>query len=110
MLSCVADYRIAARKRLPRLAFDYLDGGAEDGDALRRNAEAYRQWLFKPRVLTDVSCCSSATQFFGREAAAPLIVGPTGLNGLFWPRVCQNSKTLDFRGSLYPSRRVTKPV
>jgi (S)-mandelate dehydrogenase len=37
-------------------------------------------------VLTDVSCCSSATQFFGREAAAPLIVGPTGLNGLFWPR------------------------
>lgn len=86
MLSCVADYRIAARKRLPRLAFDYLDGGAEDGDALRRNAEAYRQWLFKPRVLTDVSRCSSATQFFGREAAAPLIVGPTGLNGLFWPR------------------------
>ncbi|PZR49007.1 alpha-hydroxy acid oxidase [Paraburkholderia fungorum] len=86
MLSSVADYRIAARKRLPRLAFDYLDGGAEDGDALRRNAEAYRQWLFKPRVLTDVSCCSSATQFFGREAAAPLIVGPTGLNGLFWPR------------------------
>ena len=86
MLSCVADYRIAAQKRLPRLAFDYLDGGAEDGDALRRNTEAYRQWLFKPRVLTDVSRCSSATQFFGREAAAPLIVGPTGLNGLFWPR------------------------
>nr|WP_328822360.1 alpha-hydroxy-acid oxidizing protein [Paraburkholderia nemoris] len=51
MLSCVADYRIAAQKRLPRLAFDYLDGGAEDGDALRRNVEAYRQWLFKPRVL-----------------------------------------------------------
>ncbi len=86
MLSCVADYRIAAQKRLPRLAFDYLDGGAEDGDALRRNAEAYRRWLFKPRVLTDVSRCSSATQFFGREASAPLIVGPTGLNGLFWPR------------------------
>ncbi len=86
MLSCVADYRMAARKRLPRLAFDYLDGGAEDGDALRRNVDAYRQWLFKPRVLTDVSRCSTATQFFGREAAAPLIVGPTGLNGLFWPR------------------------
>jgi (S)-mandelate dehydrogenase len=85
MFLCVADYRIAARKRLPRLAFDYLDGGAEDGDALRRNSEAYRQWLFKPRVLTDVSHCSTATQFFGRDVAAPLIVGPTGLNGLFWP-------------------------
>jgi (S)-mandelate dehydrogenase len=86
MLACVADYRIAARRRLPRLAFDYLDGGAEDGDATRRNVDAYRQWLFKPRVLTDVSQCSLATRFFGRAAAAPLIVGPTGLNGLFWPR------------------------
>ena len=86
MVSSVADYRMAARRRLPRLAFDYLDGGAEDGDALRRNSDAYRQWLFKPRVLTDVSHCSSATQFFGRDAAAPMIVGPTGLNGLFWPR------------------------
>jgi (S)-mandelate dehydrogenase len=86
MLASVAEYRIAARRRLPRLAFDYLDGGAEDGDALRRNSDAYRQWLFKPRVLKDVSHCSSTTEFFGREAAAPLIVGPTGLNGLFWPR------------------------
>ncbi|SAL46792.1 FMN-dependent dehydrogenase [Caballeronia udeis] len=86
MLASVAEYRIAARRRLPRLAFDYLDGGAEDGDALRRNSGAYGQWLFKPRVLTDVSRCSSAMHFFGREAAAPLIVGPTGLNGLFWPR------------------------
>lgn len=86
MLASVAEYRIAARRRLPRLAFDYLDGGAEDGDALRRNSDAYRQWLFKPRVLKDVSHCSSTTEFFGCEAAAPLIVGPTGLNGLFWPR------------------------
>ena len=86
MLASVAEYRIAARRRLPRIAFDYLDGGAENGDALRRNSDAYRQWLFKPRVLTDVSRCSSTTQFFDREAAAPLIVGPTGLNGLFWPR------------------------
>ncbi|QDQ79684.1 alpha-hydroxy acid oxidase [Paraburkholderia megapolitana] len=86
MLSCVADYRLAARRRLPRLAFDYLDGGAEDGDALHRNREAYRQWCFSPRVLTDISHCSTATQFFGRTAAAPMVVGPTGLNGLFWPR------------------------
>lgn len=86
MVSSVADYRLAARRRLPRLAFDYLDGGAEDGDALERNNNAYKQWLFKPRVLKDVSVCSASTRFFGREAAAPMVVGPTGLNGLFWPR------------------------
>ncbi|VVE42224.1 alpha-hydroxy acid oxidase [Pandoraea cepalis] len=84
--SCVEDYRRAARRRLAKLAFDYLEGGAEDGDALRRNRDAFAQWGFAPRVMTDTSQCSSATTFWGREAAAPMAVGPTGLNGLFWPR------------------------
>ncbi|MCO5397776.1 alpha-hydroxy acid oxidase [Ralstonia soli] len=86
MLSCVEDYRVAARRRLPRIAFDYLEGGAEDGDALRRNRDAYSRLLFRPRVLNDVSRCSTATSVWGREMAAPMIVGPTGLNGLFWPQ------------------------
>lgn len=86
MFASVAQYREAARRRLPRLAFDYLDGAAEDGDALRSNADAFQQWRFKPRVMRDVAQCTSATEFFGRSAAAPCIVGPTGLNGLFRPR------------------------
>lgn len=86
MLSCVEDYRVAAKRRLPRIAFDYLEGGAEDGDALRRNRDAYSRQLFRPRVLNDVSQCSTATSVWGREMAAPMVVGPTGLNGLFWPQ------------------------
>lgn len=84
--SCVEDYRRAARRRLTKLAFDYLEGGAEDGDALRRNREAFGLWGFSPRVLADTSQMSSAATFWGRETAAPMVVGPTGLNGLFWPR------------------------
>ncbi|VVE70219.1 alpha-hydroxy-acid oxidizing enzyme [Pandoraea captiosa] len=84
--SCVEDYRLAARRRLTKLAFDYLEGGAEDGDALRRNRDAFGQWGFSPRVMTDTSQTSSKTTFWGRDAAAPMAVGPTGLNGLFWPR------------------------
>ncbi|AJC21538.1 alpha-hydroxy acid oxidase [Pandoraea pulmonicola] len=84
--SCVEDYRQAARRRLAKLAFDYLEGGAEDGDALRRNRDAFAQWGFSPRVLTDTSRTTSETAFWGRRAAAPMAVGPTGLNGLFWPR------------------------
>lgn len=84
--SCVEDYRLAARRRLTKLAFDYLEGGAEDGDALRRNRDAFGQWGFAPRVMTDTSQVSSKTTFWGREVAAPMAVGPTGLNGLFWPR------------------------
>ncbi|MGI4858240.1 MAG: alpha-hydroxy acid oxidase [Janthinobacterium lividum] len=84
----VAAFRAVAERRLARLAFDYLDGGAEDAHALQRNEQAYRAWLFQPRVLTDVRTCSLDARLPGArtDAAAPLIVGPTGLNGLFWPR------------------------
>ncbi|VVE47576.1 alpha-hydroxy acid oxidase [Pandoraea anhela] len=84
--SCVEDYRLAARRRLTKLAFDYLEGGAEDGEALRRNRAAFGQWGFAPRVMQDTSQTTSRTTFWGRDAAAPMAVGPTGLNGLFWPR------------------------
>ena len=86
MLACVDDYRAAARRRLSRIAFDYLDGGAEDGGMLERNRDAYARWLFRPRVMADVSRCTTATSVWGRGMAAPMIVGPTGLNGLFWHR------------------------
>lgn len=86
MFSSVDDYRVAARQRLSRLAFDYLEGGAEDLQALKRNREAYAQWAFTPRVLTDISQSSIATTLWGRSVSAPMVVGPTGLNGLFWPQ------------------------
>jgi len=85
MLPSVMDYRQRARRRLPRLAFDYLEGGAEDGLTLLRNRQAWAQVQFAPRVLVDVSQCSLDTQVMGAAARMPAIFGPTGLNGLFWP-------------------------
>lgn len=85
MLPSVMDYRAQARKRLPRLAFDYLDGGAEDGASLRRNVAAFGALEFVPEVLADVTDCHLQTTVLGAAAAMPAIVGPTGLNGLFWP-------------------------
>nr|WP_321895316.1 alpha-hydroxy acid oxidase [Paraburkholderia heleia] len=86
MFACVDDYRTAARRRLTRIAWDYLEGAAEDGDSMRAACDSFRRWQFRPRVMTDVSACSQTTSIWGREAAAPMAVGPTGLNGLFWPR------------------------
>lgn len=85
MLPSVMDYRTQARKRLPRLAFDYLEGGAENGVTLRRNIAAYGELEFLPQVLADVTGCALGTTVLGATAAMPAIVGPTGLNGLFWP-------------------------
>jgi len=85
MLPSVMDYRTQARKRLPRLAFDYLEGGAENGVTLRRNIAAYGELEFLPQVLADVTDCALGTTVLGATASMPAIVGPTGLNGLFWP-------------------------
>lgn len=86
MLPAVKDYRALARRRLSRFAFDYLDGGAEDGRTLLRNRAAYEQLLFRPRVLQDVTRVDASVQVFGQTLAMPAVVGPTGLNGLYWPR------------------------
>lgn len=85
MLPSVMDYRRRAQRRLPRLAFDYLEGGAEDGIAMARNASAYSALEFRPEVLVDVSECRLEVPLLGATAAMPAVVGPTGLNGLFWP-------------------------
>ena len=86
MLPAVKDYRALARRRLARFAFDYLDGGAEDGHTLARNLAAWQAVLFCPRALQDVTHVDPGIKLFGRAQAVPMLVGPTGLNGLYWPR------------------------
>lgn len=85
MLPAIDDYRDLARRRLARIAFDYLEGGAEDGAALERNRAAFDRVLFAPRVLVDVTDVDPGVEVFGRTLGAPMLVGPTGLNGLFYP-------------------------
>jgi len=86
LLAAVADYRALARRRLAKVAFDYLDLGAEDGAAIARNRAAFDRVRFMPRVLRDVAELDCGVPLLGVSQAAPFIVGPTGLNGLYWPR------------------------
>ncbi|GAA1866382.1 alpha-hydroxy acid oxidase [Pseudonocardia ailaonensis] len=75
----VADLRTRARKRLPRMVFDFVDGGAEDEVTLADNAAAFRRLSFRQRVLVDVSTRPQAVTVLGRELALPVVLGPTGL-------------------------------
>ena len=81
----VDDYRSLAKRRLPRMVFDYLDGGAESERGLHRNLEAFAATNFAPRRLVDVSRRSSSVSLFGRTLPTPFVVAPTGLNGALWP-------------------------
>ncbi|BBU32933.1 lactate dehydrogenase (plasmid) [Burkholderia sp. THE68] len=82
----VADLRDRAKARLPRIVFDYLEGGAEDEIGLRHNQDVFRRVRFQPRRLVDVSARSTQTTVLGKPMSAPLVIGPTGLNGIFWPK------------------------
>ncbi|HWE99938.1 MAG TPA: alpha-hydroxy acid oxidase [Caulobacteraceae bacterium] len=79
----IEDLRAMTHRRLPDFVLEYLEGGAEDEATLRRERRAYAGWRFVPRQLVDVSHRSLATTILGRPAPMPLIVAPTGLNGLF---------------------------
>jgi len=79
----IEDLRAMAHARLPRFALEYLEGGAEDEASLVRDRTAYAQWRFVPRQLVDVSHRSLDCTILGRPAPMPLVVAPTGLNGLF---------------------------
>lgn len=81
----VEDYRRLAAKRLPRMVFDYLEGGAESERGLGRNRAAFGAICFEPRRLFDVSRRDLSVELFGRTLPMPLVIAPTGLNGALWP-------------------------
>ncbi len=81
----VADLRRIARRRLPRGVFDYIDGGAEDELSLARNAAAFDQVEFAPRVLRDVSDVNTSTTLLGQPLAFPLVLAPTGFTRIAHP-------------------------
>jgi (S)-mandelate dehydrogenase len=81
----IEDLRAMAHRRMPRFVLEYLEGGAEEEASLLHDRSAFAQWRFTPRQLVDVSQRSLRTDLLGREAPLPLVVAPTGLNGLFWP-------------------------
>lgn len=78
--------RDAARARLPQAVFDFADGGAEDEWTLRRNEAAFRRWSFASRPLEGVAVRDQSVELFGQTLPSPVLIGPTGLAGLFWPR------------------------
>ena len=77
--------RELARRALPRPVFDFADGGAEDEHTLRRNEDAFAAFDFVPEPLSGAAIRNLSTVLFGKTLSMPVLIGPTGLAGLFWP-------------------------
>ncbi|KEA51285.1 mandelate dehydrogenase [Mangrovibacter sp. MFB070] len=76
------DLRKKARQTLPGFAFDYIDGGADDEYTLRHNTAIFDRWMFTPSVLKNASQRDLSVNLQGTHLSAPLMVAPTGYNGM----------------------------
>lgn len=81
--ACVADYREAARRRLPKVLFDYIDGGSYGETTLAANTGDLAALTLRQRVLRDVSKLSMGTEVFGQTLAMPVVLAPVGLGGMY---------------------------
>jgi L-lactate dehydrogenase (cytochrome) len=79
----LADHREAARKRLPRVLFDYIDGGSYAEQTLAANVADFAAVRLRQRVLQDVSALSLSTTIFGQTLSMPVALAPVGLAGLY---------------------------
>jgi L-lactate dehydrogenase (cytochrome) len=75
---CLDDFEATARRRLPKMLYGYISGGAETDASVRDNRRAFDEYGFVPRVLNDVSGRGQTTQLFGKTYDAPFGIPPMG--------------------------------
>lgn len=81
----VEDLRKKAKSRIPRFAFEYLDGGCNEDVNLHKNTSDIRKVELIPQYLDTYSGSDMTTELFGQMYDAPFGVAPVGLQGLIWP-------------------------
>ena len=82
----IEDLRQAAKRRLPRVVFDYIDGGAEDESTLRANCQAFETVTLRPRCAVATPSCDLRTTVLGTTVTMPLMLAPVGSCRLMFPR------------------------
>jgi len=82
----VADLRLAAKRRLPRAVFDYIDGGADAEWTLRENSRAFDDVNFRPRSAVATTSCDLRTTVLGQSIDLPFLFAPVGSSRMFYPR------------------------
>src|SRR5438128_10153870 len=81
----IEDLRVLARRRLPKMVFDYLDGGADAEVTLRENCRAFESLTFRPRQAVSVPACDLRTRVLGIDVSFPALRAPVGYSGLMHP-------------------------
>ena len=86
MIVNIADLRAAAKKRLPRVVFDYIDGGADTEWTMRENARIFDDVILRPRSAVATASVDLRTTVLGEHLELPFLLAPVGSSRLFYPR------------------------
>jgi isopentenyl diphosphate isomerase/L-lactate dehydrogenase-like FMN-dependent dehydrogenase len=81
----IHEFEEVAKRKLHKLAYDFIAGGVEDELTLRANRDAYTRWHLVPRVMVDVSKVDTSIELFGSKLEAPILIAPTGGKNLVLP-------------------------
>jgi len=81
-VTCIEDLRVLARRRVPRMFYDYVDSGSWSESTYRSNEAAFRSIHLRQRVAVDMTNRSLATTMAGHGVAMPVALAPTGLTGM----------------------------
>lgn len=82
----VADYAREARRALPRMLGDFVDGGSLSETTLRRNRDGFGAWWLRSRSFSASAECDLSTKIFGTDLRVPIMIAPTGASGMLWPK------------------------
>ena len=80
----IHDYQQLARRRVPRMFYDYADSGSWTESTYRANETDFNKLKFRQRVAVDMTNRSTATTMIGQQVAMPVALAPTGLTGMQW--------------------------
>jgi isopentenyl diphosphate isomerase/L-lactate dehydrogenase-like FMN-dependent dehydrogenase len=82
----IADLRRLAKRRLPKLVFDYLDGGAENEVTLKENCRVFEDVTFRPRQAVAIESCNLSARVLGQEISFPALLAPVGYSRMMHPQ------------------------
>jgi L-lactate dehydrogenase (cytochrome) len=85
----VSDLKIKAKKRIPKFAFDYLEGGCNEEVNLQKNETDFHDVTLRPQYLNEYKGVDISAELFGHRYDAPIGISPIGLQGLMWPNASE---------------------
>ncbi len=81
-ITCIEDLRKVAKRKVPKMFYDYVDCGSYTESTYRANSSDFEQLKFRQRVAVDISQRSTKTKLLGEQVAMPLAIAPTGITGM----------------------------